>query len=131
MHILTLFILLLALSFNANADFKDWAKKDKEILIAHTALTVVDVAQTLTFVQTPCINTDICFKEINPILGKQPSYLKVVGVNLLASYLLYEFIDKRTPLSNKARRNLWYVNALRFSVVAHNHHIGIRVNIKL
>lgn len=87
----------------------------KRLEIVFQTLNAVDAIQTID-----CLNRNVC-TEMNPILGKNPSTEKIIGLKVAGGvfhYLITKEIYKRDP---NAARIFQYVSiGLQGSVVAAN-----------
>lgn len=116
-------LVFLLMAANSQAGFSDWDRERQAIFLSYNALVLADLAQTNSALKDPCN----CYEEANPILGKNPDITKVIAMNLVTSYFIYEMLDK--PQLSRADRNLlWGVTALRVGVVAHNRSLGVNMS---
>lgn len=113
-------IILAALIAPHKAEAADWDTTDKVLFGSFVALQVADAAQTHYAVQHP-----ERFREMNPLLGSEPSDGKIIAIKSLmvgGTYYLLRDTDSQTRKSA-----LVILDGLYIGVVAHNASIGVRM----
>lgn len=113
-------VLILFLFWSLPAIAEPWDTTDKILFGSFLALQVADAAQTHYASQHPDR-----FREVNPLLGSQPSDGKIVLVKSLmigATYYILKDTDSHTR-----KVALTVLDALYIGVVAHNASIGVRI----
>ncbi len=118
--IFILFILILLLPVNTQAADK-WTKRDTWAEAVWQGLWAVDYLQTRTIAKNPAR-----YREINPLLTRHPSMIKV-DVYFLTLALLHPVITHYLP---KKHRPIWQFLSITLSTVAvaKNLSIGIRMD---
>ena len=119
MKVLLLSICIIFLNFSVvNAE---WTATDTAFQLAYTTLHVVDWGQTLDIAKNPDK-----WHETNPILGKHPSIGRV-NTYFITTLIGHTFISYILP---KNYRRIWQCVwiGIEGGYVAHNYHMGIRVN---
>lgn len=89
-----------------------WSVKDRNLMVAYTALNIVDMSQTNR------IFHDDDYYEINPVLSKDNFIPVMIGSNLLLWYLADRFPKFRT----------WMLGiglGVKGGLVVHNARIGL------
>lgn len=122
--LLTIVLLLFTLPVSAET-ITERLKKLPPSEWVYQALTVVDVAQTMRALDDPCK----CYREQNPIFGKNPSDFQLVATSLAFNaahaYLVLRMVETDQP--EWLIKTVTYGSiAVRAGVVYHNFHIGIR-----
>jgi len=106
--IISIFVLLFVFAGCA------WTPADRSIMVAYTALNVVDIMQTREIFNNPD------YYELNPLLTEDNH----VALLIVGNVLLYVIAD---ILPNKYRTAfLGLLTAGKFMVVGNNYRIGIR-----
>jgi hypothetical protein len=124
-----LFFALILVSCSAHAE--EWKAADYKLLGAATTLLVIDWGQTRNMTRSPlyitrCPDCQAPYYEHNPILGKSPTIGEVDKYFALA---ILGTAGISYVLPSKYRRYfLGGVIVLETLIVAHNHHIGLRVD---
>lgn len=117
-------IVLILFSSSASAEYRDWDQERKNIFLAYNIISTIDLLQTTSALNDPCN----CYKEANPLLGSYPSDETLIAVTLLGNYAMYKWLDQ----SNFSRNDRIAAKAAVFTrlvVVAHNHSVGVRIDI--
>lgn len=115
--------LLLVIGFQQSAQaqfFKDWSTTDQALLATGATLHLIDWGQTRYVVKNPDQ-----YKELNPMLGENPTMGTVNGY-MLATALLFPLAAEYFPEYRTWILGFWV--ASRAVVVGHNYHIGIRMS---
>lgn len=108
------FVLMSLFATPAKADEPTW-KEIKRLEIVYQTLNAVDAIQTID-----CLNRNVCV-EANPLLGRNPSTEKIIGVKLAGGILHYFVIKKIYEQDPQAARIAQYLSiGLQGSVVAAN-----------
>ena len=113
--LLTLFLF----PVSAFADYEDWETERKALFWTYTTIAAVDYMQTSSALKDPCS----CYYEANPLLGRNPSDEKLLGVTLLSTAAMYYWLDNSKDLTFPK-----IATAIRLGVIVHNHNLGIRVS---
>jgi hypothetical protein len=104
-----------------SAKAEEWTTSTKILTTTAMALTVADWGQTRDIVKRPSE-----YRELNPILGPQPSMGKVnsyfIGA-LVAQYLVAEYLPD--PLKTMV---LSGVLGMQLTTVGNNRSIGLKIN---
>lgn len=98
----------------------DWDNIDKGLFGAQIGLQVVDTLQTNYAKKHP-----EQFEEANPIYGKRPNMLVVIGAKSLFVGGLY-WIVKDMPSTDR-KLILGVADAIELAVVGHNISLGVKV----
>jgi len=122
--ILMAVLLLTTLSAEAETITERLKKLPPEMWV-YQALTVVDVAQTMSALDDPCK----CYYEQNSLYGKNPSDFQIVATtlafNAAHAYLVLRMVETGQP--EWLIKTVTYGSiAVRAGVVYHNFSIGIR-----
>lgn len=97
----------------------EWDTTDKVLFGSYVALQVIDTAQTYKVHKHPDQ-----WEETNPIYGKDPNMLLVVGLKSLVVGGTYWLVKDMSGPHRKLV--LGAVNALQFSIVAGNYQVGLK-----
>ena len=108
---------ILILSLNSQAEWKDWDTTDKRLFKAYLAGTTLDFIQTKNAV----VKTDT-YIENNPFLGKTPSADRILLQKLLSATVIYKTFDGVSR--SERRKGLLIVNGIQWGVVINNENIG-------
>ena len=119
---------LLSFSFNTQADFKDWEKKDKLLFGTYVGLNVVDVGQTFDLINCQQTNLNCPYEEKNPIIGKSPSKEKIILYKTLMTGVVYHALE-RTPDKNRTG-TLLIINGIMLGTVLNNRNIGLSFTLR-
>lgn len=101
--------------------FKDWSKADSVRQVSYTTLHVTDWLQTR---QGICGSDD--FRELNPVLGPDPSKTEVdiwMGSTLILQTMMAGWLK---PEYRPLWQYMWI--GAEASTVAHNHRLGVRIS---
>lgn len=101
-------------------DKYDWSTLDKTLLVASTAVNIVDWGQTRTIAMNPDI-----WHENNPLLGKHPS-LGQVNNYFISRLILVPVLAHYLPEYRTAILSIWLGIGLGYA--GHNHSIGLRMS---
>lgn len=103
-----------------DAKAEDWDNIDKALFGAQIGLQVIDTLQTNYARQHP-----ERFEEANPIFGKRPNMLLVIGVkSLFVSGLYWIVVDMP---SRDRKLILGVADTIELAVVGHNISLGVKV----
>jgi hypothetical protein len=113
-------VVIMFLCWSSLAFAEPWDTADKILFGSFLALQAADAAQTHYASRHPDR-----FREVNPLLGSQPSDGKILAVKSLmigATYYILKDADSHTR-----KTVLTVLDALYIGVVAHNASIGVRI----
>jgi hypothetical protein len=102
----------------------DWATTDKVLFGTYVVASAIDAGQTLQALDERNPDGSRTFWELNPVFGDYPSDKKMIGMKLAGATFLFLAADQFP----KYRRQILLTAALiQVSIVAHNVHIGMKV----
>lgn len=120
---IVLAFLLLGLTTTVHANefrhWNEWTNKEKISYTTYNTLMYIDLNQTKTALKDPCD----CYKEANPLFGKDPHIDSIILFNVFASSYLYWYVGSREE--DSGNKIMWGLSALRVGVIFHNHQVGI------
>jgi hypothetical protein len=111
-------------TFTAECKADDWATTDKVLLGAYVVASAIDAGQTLQALDERNPDGTRTFWELNPVFGDYPSDRKMIGMKIAGAALLFVAADQ---LPKYRRQILWTAALIQVSVIAHNAHIGMRL----
>lgn len=121
MRILLLILLWFPLAAKAEL-FDGWTDSEKKLFAVNTAFVTLDYATTynLLYVQGG-------FKELNPLLGQQPSKEKLLLFTLSRIALTYVIVDH---ISNHDERKKWLLTFTAISLIGPAHNLTVGAQLK-
>jgi hypothetical protein len=107
---------ILILSLNSQAEWKDWNNKDKTLFKMYVVGSTLDYMQSKDF-------KDTAYVEANPFLPDYPSSDRLLLQKIVSGGLIYWSLDTTLNASSK-RKNLYIINGIQWGVVLRNEYIG-------
>jgi hypothetical protein len=107
---------ILILSLNSQAEWKDWNNKDKTLFKMYVVGSTLDYMQSKDFKGTSYV-------EANPFLPTYPSSDRLLLQKIVGGGLIYWSLDTMPNASFK-RKNLYIINGIQWGVVLRNEYIG-------